>query len=134
MAGMAVAFPVANREDGVQKQDAVFGPRLERAARRHLITAVLAEFGQDVAQRRRQRAIGRREGESMRPTTPWIRVLTQDYRPDAFEGGSTKGLEHLLIRRVHLTRLALGRNEALDGLEIMRQKPIAENIAPTGRD
>ena len=53
MAGVAVAFPVANREDGVQKQDAVFGPRFERATRRHLVTTVLAELGEDVAQRRR---------------------------------------------------------------------------------
>jgi len=134
MAGMAVALPCANSEDGVQKQNAVLGPWLERSARRHLVTAILAELGKDVSQRRRPRAIGRREGKPMSLTRSWVRILAQDDCPDAFERGSTKGLEHLLVRRVDLACLAFGRDEALDRLQVVCQQPIAEGLAPVGRN
>jgi hypothetical protein len=98
------------------------------------MTAVIVELRKYVPQRRRPRAIGRREGKPMRPTTPWIWVLTQDDSPDAFQGSSTKGLEHLVLGRVDFTCLALGRDEALDRLQAMCQQPIAEGFAPIGRN
>jgi hypothetical protein len=65
---------------------------------------------------------------------PGIWILTQDDRPDAFEGGSTKGLEHLLVRGIDLACFALGHDEALDHLQVVSQQPIAESFAPIGRN
>ena len=129
--GVVVGVGATNDENSAvrEKRGRLAGTgRCHRASRAESAgAAVLAELGEDVAKRRRQGAIGRREGESMRLATPWIWILTQDDRPDAFEGGSTKGFKYLLVWWVDLACLALGRDEALDRFEVVRHQPIAES-------